>query len=99
MFRLYSPDRKLLLKDENELKIVDKMGNAIGIYDIIDYIVMENDGKSDDVVAVVTNYNEYLSYKHSVYEKCREQLNSFRECSIEQGYIKKLRKRKKYDRI
>ena len=101
MFRLYGNDNgmKLLDVSHDELDIVDTLGAYIGILDEIDYIVIENDGKSDDVKAVVKNYNDYLGYKHSIYEHKRSLEDNIRECRFEEKGFKKLRKIKKYDNM
>ena len=89
MFRLYGPDNNLIIKDSNELKIIDKLGNSIGIYDDINYIIIESQPNGDHITNVILNYNDYLGYKHSVYERCKEELKGYRECKFEEGYIKK----------
>lgn len=74
MFRLYGNNKgmKLLDVSDNEFDIVDTLGSYIGILDEIDYIIIENDGKSDNTKEVIKNYNDYLGYKHSVFEENKE---------------------------
>lgn len=104
MFKLYGNNNGMQLLDvsHDEMDIVETIGSYIGILDEIDYIVIDSDEKSDDVKEVIKNYNDYLGYKHSVYNKKNDNCDlekSLRECRIEDIGFKKLRKIKKYDRI
>ena len=71
MFKLYGNNNGMQLLDvsHDEMDIVETLGSYIGILDEIDYIVIDSNEKSDDVKEVIKNYNDYLGYKHSVYNK------------------------------
>ena len=101
MFRLYGNDKgmKLLDVSHDEMDIVETLGSYIGILDEIDYIVIENNGKCDDIKEVIKNYNDYLGYKHSVFQKRNEKLEKdLREYRLEDIGFKKLMKIKKYNK-
>ena len=59
-------------QSEDKEVIIDRLGNCIGVFDKIDYIIKERKPDIDEITRI-RNYDDYINYKYGIdYQKTKK---------------------------